>query len=352
MSKLKYIREYAKVYPKRFFSILILSIVALCIIFVPYIKSFEVSNPRAAKFQKLDSAYKKFKTMTQKEFHMKYFLAVSELNVNTKNTASKFFKSIGGGFYANDEDIGQYLNGLNEIQLKYAIYDYTKIKPGDFLMFKPRWIGNKQIVRACVIEGYVNGYIRYVEYTENIGLTFNVIKYNDYSIDKVIEHNFTIWTGLELEQGTYLVRGKNYNHDGVDVVLSNYDRGVHAFFGGVVVKTFNNYNHKDRWSAVNAAGNFCIVKSNVNGITYYLQYVHLINLRVKVGDRLAQNGIIGNYADVGNNTGPHLHLGMYSSFNVKTGVLSDSQDPMLVLLACCPFVIFNKWVDNRQIVRL
>ena len=352
MIKLKFLYEYAKVYPKRFFSILILSIFSLCMIFIPFIKSCETVNSRTVKFQRLDAAYKKFKVITQKEFHMKYFLAVSDLEVSTKNTTSLFFKSIGGGFYANDDDIGRYLNGLNEIQLKYAIYDYNKIKPGDFLMFKPKWVGNKQVYRACVIEGYVNGYIKYIDFNDTVGLTFNIIKANDCTIEKIIEHNFTIWHGLELEQGAYITRGLNYNHDGVDILLSNYDREVHAFFGGTVVKTFNNYNHRDRWSAVNAAGNYCVIKSNVNGIIYYLQYIHIINLRVKVGDRLGKNGLIGNYANIGNSTGPHLHLGMYGSYNVKTQMLSDLQDPMLVLLARCPFIIFNKWVDNRQIVRL
>jgi murein DD-endopeptidase MepM/ murein hydrolase activator NlpD len=100
--------------------------------------------------------------------------------------------------------------------------------------------------------------------------------------------------------------GQYYIHKGID--LSTYRSGdpVVATADGQVVTI--DYDE--------GFGNYVIIKHKHG---YYTRYAHLLSSRVKVGQRVQQNEVIGYIGNTGLSTGPHLH------YEVHIG--SDVVDP-------------------------
>jgi murein DD-endopeptidase MepM/ murein hydrolase activator NlpD len=100
--------------------------------------------------------------------------------------------------------------------------------------------------------------------------------------------------------------GQYYIHKGID--LSTYRSGdpVVATADGQVVTI----DYDDGF------GNYVIIKHKHG---YYTRYAHLLSSRVKVGQRVQQNEVIGYIGNTGLSTGPHLH------YEVHIG--SDVVDP-------------------------
>jgi murein DD-endopeptidase MepM/ murein hydrolase activator NlpD len=100
--------------------------------------------------------------------------------------------------------------------------------------------------------------------------------------------------------------GQYYIHKGID--LSTYRSGdpiVTTADGQVVTVDWDD-----------GFGNYVIVKHKHG---YYTRYAHMLSARVKVGQRVQQNEVIGYIGNTGLSTGPHLH------YEVHIG--SDVVDP-------------------------
>ena len=100
--------------------------------------------------------------------------------------------------------------------------------------------------------------------------------------------------------------GQYYIHKGID--LSTYRAGdpiVATADGQVVTIDYDD-----------GFGNYVIIKHKHG---YYTRYAHMLSSRVKVGQRVQQNEVIGYIGNTGLSTGPHLH------YEVHIG--SDVVDP-------------------------
>lgn len=100
--------------------------------------------------------------------------------------------------------------------------------------------------------------------------------------------------------------GQYYIHKGID--LSTYRSGdpiVATADGQIVTIDYDG-----------GFGNYVIIKHKHG---YYTRYAHLLSFRVKVGQRVQQNEVIGYIGNTGLSTGPHLH------YEVHIG--SDVVDP-------------------------
>lgn len=114
-----------------------------------------------------------------------------------------------------------------------------------------------------------------------------------------------------LETGVHIIT-YNYNkgiHDGVDVV--DKSKGYHALCNiiahsdGEVVSVRSDYKTNDK--SGNSYGNYVKLKHN-NG--YYTLYAHMAykSVKLKVGDKVKKNAVIGFMSDTGFAFGGHLHF--------------------------------------------
>jgi murein DD-endopeptidase MepM/ murein hydrolase activator NlpD len=100
--------------------------------------------------------------------------------------------------------------------------------------------------------------------------------------------------------------GQYYIHKGID--LSTYRAGdpIVATADGQVVTAEYAYDF----------GNYIIIRHKHG---YYTRYAHMLSFRVRIGQRVQQNEVIGYIGNTGISTGPHLH------YEVHIG--SDVVDP-------------------------
>lgn len=105
-----------------------------------------------------------------------------------------------------------------------------------------------------------------------------------------------------------------HTHDGVDLV-SSVNKNVYAAVSGVVIADRDTYDHTKRWveGSGNSVGNRVLIKSIINGKTYYCAYYHLIDNYVSEGQEIEIGKIIGQYDDVGMSYGAHLHFMMWDA---------------------------------------
>ena len=99
------------------------------------------------------------------------------------------------------------------------------------------------------------------------------------------------------------VKGGSRVHRGIDL-RANKGTPLYAAFQGEVVHA--------NWSAPGAGGGqYVKIKHKINGRTYYTFYMHMNEIKVAVGDRIAKGCFIGYSGASGNNginsTSPHLH---------------------------------------------
>jgi len=321
--------------------------------YIPATKSVAYSN----KIKLSDEAYRKFRTITPTEINIQWLKSLEKYGKNKEDYQTSpyelFIENIGGNFKAKDaEEVLKRINAFIEVQLTITVSNPKLLLPGDFIVFKGKWVGNRQIAKIGIIKEIVNGYVVYLDWDSTVGASWNSVRLGDNSVEKFVEFSFPMWAGTLLHNGIKISRGKNYNHTGVDMIMSNYDRSVYSFTDGIVVKAFNNYNHARRWEIQNSGGNYCIVKASVNGEIRYLQYFHLQKLSVTKNQIVKKDTYLGQYADLGNSTGPHLHLGVYLKYNEKTEWVEHPVDPMVIVCANTSFILLNENVDIKSFLSL
>ena len=321
--------------------------------YIPATKSVAYSN----KIKISDEAYRKFRRITPTEINIQWLKSLEKYGNNKEDYQTSpyelFIASLGGNFKSKDaEEALKRINAFIEVQLTITVSNPKLLLPGDFIVFKGKWVGNRQIAKIGIIKEIVNGYVVYLDWDSTVGASWNSVRLGDNSVEKFVEFSFPMWAGTLLHNGIKITRGKNYNHTGVDMIMANYERSVYSFTDGIIVKAFANYNHARRWELQNSGGNYCIVKIKLNGETRYLQYFHLQNLSVIKNQRVKKDTYLGQYADLGNSTGPHLHLGMYTDYNEKTEWVEHPVDPMVVLCANTSFILLNENVDIKSFLTL
>jgi len=114
--------------------------------------------------------------------------------------------------------------------------------------------------------------------------------------------NITMFFG----QNVNPIHGQYYIHKGIDISTHRSGDPVVATADGQVVTA----------DYATDFGNYIIIRHRHG---YYTRYAHLQSYRVKVGQRVQQNEVIGNIGNTGISTGPHLH------YEVHIG--SDVVDP-------------------------
>jgi len=98
---------------------------------------------------------------------------------------------------------------------------------------------------------------------------------------------------------------KNSFHDGIDLSSGErYTTLIYAAASGKV--SMSDYN--------SSMGNFVIIHHRINGTTYSTSYYHLKDRRVKAGDLVTKDTVLGLMGTTGSSTGEHLH------FSIATGL--------------------------------
>jgi len=112
--------------------------------------------------------------------------------------------------------------------------------------------------------------------------------------------------------GPRMLQGKRQFHNGIDFISGDKDSRVMAISDGIVVCDMDDYAPELRWKAKkHSAGNYVIIKHQVNGQWYYFRYLHLGENYVSLNEVVREGQVIGKYADAGISYGAHLHLGAF-----------------------------------------
>jgi murein DD-endopeptidase MepM/ murein hydrolase activator NlpD len=136
-------------------------------------------------------------------------------------------------------------------------------------------------------------------------------------------------------------------HYAVDLSASNKTNvSIYSVAAGKVVKVIP-YTGKE------SGGNQVIVHHSiiVNGKTtkYTSYYCHLASIKVKAGDIVSKDTVIGIMGTTGNSTGPHLHLSIaygywYTDYTSYTTFTANTINPRLVINF--PGGLHNTWVNR------
>lgn len=111
------------------------------------------------------------------------------------------------------------------------------------------------------------------------------------------------------------VKGKKH-HDGVDI-KSDLNSNVFSMHDGKVTLLRNTFSPGEYTNR--SYGNYVVVTSEINGVTFNIKYNHLNQVYVKVGDEIKAGQIIGLSGNTGNanppnsNVTPHVHIQVYNS---------------------------------------
>lgn len=112
--------------------------------------------------------------------------------------------------------------------------------------------------------------------------------------------------------GPRVLNGQKNFHDGIDFISKTNSRDVFSIADGECTFDFDNYDDRKRWTdRQHSAGNMVIIKSKIDGVDYYIRYLHLKENNLTNGQKIKEGDKIGEYADVGYSFGAHLHLDMY-----------------------------------------
>ena len=114
--------------------------------------------------------------------------------------------------------------------------------------------------------------------------------------------------------GKRILNGKEQFHDGIDFVSLTNDKTVRAITDGIVCFDVDYYEEAKRWTDKrHSAGNYVIIKHNINDKLYYVRYIHLGINYCYEGQQVEKGEPVGVYADVGYSFGSHLHFDSYNS---------------------------------------
>jgi len=115
--------------------------------------------------------------------------------------------------------------------------------------------------------------------------------------------------------GERILNGGKQFHDGIDFVnfdptskKYHTDKSVFAIADGIISFDYDIYDERFRWlRPQDSVGNMVILRIKIAGQDYCFRYCHLgINI-VSVNQFVKRGQKLGEYADVGQSYGPHLH---------------------------------------------
>ncbi|MCX8480461.1 MAG: M23 family metallopeptidase, partial [Sediminibacterium sp.] len=111
-------------------------------------------------------------------------------------------------------------------------------------------------------------------------------------------------------------------HDGLDIKCKNKEDEIYPMFDGVVVRVKNIYKPGDKGDY--GYGNYVIIKSEVNGETIFLKYIHLdyVFNDVQVGTPISRGltlGVCGTTGNAWNIPNPHVHIQLREGENGNNG---------------------------------
>ncbi len=303
-----------------------------------------VFEKRFVMLAKNRNSLDKYNTLQPDDLHIIWFNSLRGFTKNhtTIQAIAKVLNELGANIDGNDDSVMfvKRINAYIEVGLSPSS---SAPKPGSLIIFRGTWYGKVQSHRIGIIEEVTGEYIKYMTWTPDLKTTYPVVRKGDPSILMISEMSYPIWSGVLLKNGIRITRGIGLFHDGVDMKISNFDRRVYAFEGGVVVKVFNKYNPKTRWTDWrNSGGNYCVIQSKIGGKTYLMRYLHLVNLKVRQGQKVAKNQLLGQYADVGYSFGAHLHLDMHD-------LAHNRVDPLPFLNDYASFIIYG-YEDERAYI--
>ncbi len=104
-------------------------------------------------------------------------------------------------------------------------------------------------------------------------------------------------------------------HDGIDFISESDDKSIFAIHDGIVGYIFNKYNYLERWdlSKESAAGNYLVYSILLNNKIFYIKPLHFDKINnYKIGDKIHEGDILGEYGNVGYSSGAHTHLYCYN----------------------------------------
>lgn len=120
--------------------------------------------------------------------------------------------------------------------------------------------------------------------------------------------------------GNYLVTtGYSYSHQALDIYsYGGYDSNILAANSGTVIQSVGGCN-RGNIACNGRRGNYIVIRHNVEN--YYTVYMHLNQLKVRVGDRVQSGDVIATMGNTGNvipvptNSNPyggtHLHFCLF-----------------------------------------
>ncbi len=109
-------------------------------------------------------------------------------------------------------------------------------------------------------------------------------------------------------------------HNGIDYVSEGDEgaanwkgsREVYAIADGTVIFDYDVWVPGDN-SAQGSGGNMLIIKHVIDGVVYFVRYLHLATNYVRLNQEVKKGEGIGNFKiSAGLSTGPHLHLDVYN----------------------------------------
>lgn len=152
---------------------------------------------------------------------------------------------------------------------------------------------------------------------------------------------------------SFYLNGAPYSdfHPGVDVAGNSGGTAVYAVANGTVAAVI---------SKSSCGGNQVFLHVRVAGVAYTIQYAHLLEYYVKVGDSVTQNTIIGAVGGGGKtlksnggwdtcSTGYHLHFGVAKGFYLGGGPEGYSSFNKFVSSSITPpfMPAYGKWYYSR-----
>ena len=115
-------------------------------------------------------------------------------------------------------------------------------------------------------------------------------------------------------------------HNAIDISGSGYGSNIYAANNGVVV-TVKGGCVRGNYSCNGRGGNYVVINHNSNN--YYTIYMHLKDIKVRVGEVVSRGEVIGTMGNTGNvyprptssnpYGGTHLHFGLYIGEPYKGG---------------------------------
>jgi len=126
------------------------------------------------------------------------------------------------------------------------------------------------------------------------------------------------------DYGQRILNGVSQFHDGIDIInaaqnvadrLNPHNTDVFSIAPGFVCSDYDKYDDRFRFDLQghkpDSAGNMVIIDSEIEGVRYFIRYLHLIRNCVSQGQQVTRGQKIGDYADVGYSYGAHTHIDVY-----------------------------------------